>query len=358
MQTVNVKDIECVVGLSGGIDSAIAAYNLKKTGYKCTGVFMHSWQQDQCPDTSSLQNARDVAAFLEIDFKVIDLSSVYWDKVFSVFLDQLARGYTPNPDLLCNEYVKFAAFREQFGQDKLFATGHYARIEKVGSERALLKGVDPKKDQTYFLARLSQKQLENALFPIGSMHKSDIKKLVNKLNFPNKNAKESMGICFIEQGKLAPFLSKYMLDRPGLIIDSQGNVLGKHKGLFYYTLGQRKGLNLGGKAGFDEKPFYVLSKCLEDNTITVTQNINDPAMLSLTVCCNDVHEIRNPLPIDQTITAKIRHQQSPQSCKIISKTNDKLVVSFEQAQRAVTPGQYIVFYHGDECLGSAMVSYE
>lgn len=356
MNTVKQNGIACIVGLSGGIDSAVSAYMLKEAGYRVTGVFMHNWQQDQCPDTTALSSARHVASFLGIDFDVVDLSHIYWDKVFSVFLDQLADGLTPNPDLLCNEHVKFRAFKDYFGDDKIFATGHYAQIKQIGDKTSLLRGVDPVKDQTYFLARLGQNQLHNLLFPIGHMEKSHIRAFAQKHNFPNKDAPESMGICFIEQGKLAPFLAQYMLDKPGDIIDLNGHKIGKHNGLFYYTIGQRKGLNIGGRSGFAEKPFYVLSKNINNNTITVTQDIHDDRLLKYEVHCDHLHEIRHAIPISKMLTAKIRHQQTPQECMITHKDGDKVTVRFNEAQRAVAPGQYVVFYDGSECLGSAMVS--
>ena len=262
---------------------------------------------------------------------------------------------TPNPDLLCNEFIKFASFKESISVNTMFATGHYAQLETRDGDVALLKAADCSKDQTYFLARLRQSQLRDVIFPLGQMHKHDVRTIAKSQNFPNQDSRESMGICFIEQGKLAPFLSKYLLDKPGLICDAEGNEIGTHNGLFYHTVGQRKGLNIGGVSGYENKPFYVLHKDFQRNRLIVTQNQYDEGLLQDVIHGANTHSIREPLPLNEQIHAKVRHQQLDQACYIDHNSAGACRVVFEQPQRAVAPGQYIVFYRGDECLGSTMV---
>ncbi len=357
MNPVNLKKRVCV-GLSGGVDSAVSAYLLKKKGYEVHGLFMYNWQDGHCPATDDMKSARQVAQTLGIEFDIVDLSQNYWELVFQKFLQELSLGVTPNPDILCNEYIKFAVFKKiALERCDIMATGHYARINKMGDDYALMQPADIKKDQTYFLCRLSQKHLSKVLFPLEGSMKKDIKKIAQEIGLPNYNRKESMGICFIGQDKLAPFLSEYLLDKPGDITDDQGHTIGQHKGLFYYTLGQRKGLMIGGKKDMSEAPFYVIDKQLSTNTLIVSQNQFDKKLLSDEVTVTMLHAIRDPFVTQRHIYARIRHQQALQKCQIIDTDETKTIVKFHIPQRAATPGQYIAFYKDGECLGSGKIDY-
>ena len=356
MNSVNLSQKVCV-GLSGGIDSAMTAYYLKEQGYQVRGIFMHNWQQTDCPITEDMRMAREVAAHLGIEFEVLDFSNEYWSAVFQTFLRELSQGLTPNPDILCNEFVKFDAFKQAaLKNHSILATGHYAHIQPIDGQLALMQAKDPKKDQTYFLCRLSQEQLQHVMFPLALRLKEEIKQHAHQLKLPNIDRKESMGICFIGQDKLQPFLSEFMLDRPGDIIDTNGRVLGQHRGVFYYTLGQRKGLALGGQKHMSDAPFYVVKKDIKTHTITVSQNEFDSGIIGHQAKVCMLHHIRQPYEEGKLLYGRIRHGQALQECTITDINGEHAVVQFAQQQRALTPGQYVAFYSQDECLGSAKIT--
>jgi len=350
-----------IIGMSGGVDSSVAALLLLEQGYQVEGLFMKNWEEDDdadyCAATEDLNDATDVCHKLGIKLHSINFSSEYWDRVFQHFLDEYRAGRTPNPDILCNKEIKFRAFLDHaiiLGADRI-ATGHYARNRIKINKTQLLRGLDSNKDQSYFLHSLNQYQLSHALFPIGEYDKPAIRKLAKENDLITHNKKDSTGICFIGERRFSTFLEKYLPAKPGKILSVEGQHIGEHNGLMYYTLGQRKGLGIGGLKESDEEPWYVVEKDLLNNNLIVAQGHNHPAMFHDTLEASQLNWIEQVEPeTGSRLTAKIRYRQSDQSCsyKII---NDKIIVSFDEKQRAITPGQSVVFYLDEICLGGGVI---
>ena len=350
--------------MSGGVDSSVAALLLIEQGYDVEGLFMKNWEEDDdddyCAAAVDLKDASAVSDTLGIKLHTINFSSEYWDRVFQHFLDEYRAGRTPNPDILCNKEIKFRAFLEHaqsLGAEKI-ATGHYARNRQINNKTQLLRGLDSNKDQSYFLHALNQHQLSHAMFPIGEFDKPYIRELAKTNDLLTYDKKDSTGICFIGERRFSTFLEKFLPAKPGEIHNITGECIGKHNGLMYYTLGQRKGLGIGGLKESDEEPWYVVEKDLINNILKVAQGHNHPAMFNNILETSQLNWIEGKEP-DETITAKlsakIRYRQSDQECVLTRIDNTKYSVYFTQAQRAITPGQSIVFYHNEVCLGGGVI---
>jgi tRNA-uridine 2-sulfurtransferase len=351
-----------IVGLSGGVDSAVSALLLKQQGYDVEGLFMKNWQgddnDDHCSAETDLADASAVCSKLEIPLHSVNFSAEYWDNVFEHFLNEHHKGRTPNPDILCNKEIKFKAFLDHalaLGADKI-ATGHYVQIEQHGDQFQLRKGADRNKDQSYFLYTLQQDQLAKSCFPVGHLPKPEVRKLAEDAGLVNHNKKDSTGICFIGERKFKNFLNEYMLAKPGEMVSTTGEPLGPHDGLMFYTLGQRQGLQIGGRAGSDGSPWYVVDKDMKNNQLIVAQGKNHPRLFSRGLICDDLHWVSGSAPeMPYTCYAKTRYRQWDQACQLTALDNDDLCVMFSDPQRAVTPGQSVVFYDGNICLGGGVI---
>ncbi|MCW5588058.1 MAG: tRNA 2-thiouridine(34) synthase MnmA [Legionellales bacterium] len=350
-----------IIGLSGGVDSAVSAYLLKAQGYPVEAVFMRNWQEDDehCPATQDLNDARAVCARLDIPLHTVSFAREYWDKVFSYFLDEYQAGRTPNPDILCNQEIKFRAFLEyalnELQAEKI-ATGHYASNQWLNNEWHLQQASDLNKDQTYFLYTLQQQQLQYSLFPLANMKKPEVRQLAQQLNLANFAKKDSTGICFIGERKFKDFLQQYLLAQPGNIRDDAGNIIGMHQGLMFYTIGQRQGLHIGGRKHASEEPWYVLEKNISTNELIVGQGHHHPALFHTRLIAKQLCWVSpSPPPANYSCQAKIRYRQEHQDCIIQSIDPLKIAVQFTQPQRAITTGQSIVFYQGNECLGGGII---
>lgn len=351
-----------VVGLSGGVDSAVTAMLLQQAGRSPTAIFMHNWELDdadgECPAEIDARDAAAVAKHLGIAFQVRNLSADYWDRVFEHFLAEHRAGRTPNPDVLCNKEVKFSAFADvarENGAERI-ATGHYARVAREGKLNKLLKGRDPGKDQSYFLHLLDQGQLNLAEFPLGDKIKSEVRTLAENAQIPVAAKRDSTGICFIGEQKHRPFLQRFLEKSAGPMVDTEGNQLGEHQGLPFYTLGQRGGLGLGGQKNGTGEPWYVLHKRAVDNALVVGQGVNHPALFATKLRSGPGHFISGAAPTRELrCMAKTRYRQPDQACSVSVQDDGTWRVTFAQAQRAATPGQSLVLYAGDECLGGAVI---
>ena len=358
---LGMKKNKIVVGLSGGVDSAVAAHLLLEQGHDVSGVFMQNWETDNddpnCSAQQDLSDAKAVSDHLGIDFEVINFSKEYWNNVFQYCLDEFSAGRTPNPDIWCNKEIKFNVFLQhalRTGADYL-ATGHYADIKHFDGRFRLHKPRDCNKDQTYFLYTLGQNQLSKALFPLANLTKPEVRMIAERIGLPNCKKKDSTGICFIGERKFKTFLKEFLLGKPGEIKTDEGRTIGRHDGLMYYTLGQRKGLEIGGIKNQAEAAWYVVDKDIENNTLIVGQGHDHPRLHSTQLICSDVHWTQPNFAPPATCLAKTRYRQPDQACTITSQGKHWLV-SFQQSQRAVTPGQAIVFYTEDrECLGGATI---
>ena len=354
-----------IVGMSGGVDSSVAALLLLERGYQVEGLFMKNWEEDDdedyCAAAADLKDARSVCDVLDIKLHTINFSSEYWDRVFRHFLDEYSAGRTPNPDILCNREIKFRAFLEHalsLGADRI-ATGHYVRSRQNSNRMQLLRGVDVNKDQSYFLHALDQYQLSHALFPVGDFTKPRIREFAHKSDLMTFNKKDSTGICFIGERRFSTFLERYLPAKPGEIHSVDGKCIGKHNGLMYYTLGQRKGLGIGGLKESDEQPWYVVEKDLDNNILKVAQGHNHPAMFHNSLESSHIHWIAGVEPdieaMTYGLTAKIRYRQNDQKCSLAKIDQHKYKVTFDKAQRAITPGQSVVFYQDEICLGGGVI---
>ena len=352
-----------VVGLSGGVDSAVAAHLLKSQGHKVDAIFMKNWEEDDnedyCSAAQDLEDAEKVCEKLGIPLRTVNFSTEYWDHVFEYFLAEHHAGRTPNPDILCNTEIKFKAFLDfasELGAEKI-ATGHYARVTNQQAQWQLHTGLDPNKDQSYFLHGLNQTQLAKSLFPLGELDKSQVRILAEELNLHIHNKKDSTGICFIGERRFKDFLSQYINNNQGDIIDTEGNTLGKHQGITFFTIGQRQGLGIGGIATASEQPWYVVDKRLDTNELVVAQGSDHPALFNQSLIIEKMHWIDQPqLDPKKSIHAKIRYRQSHQACTVEELENGQWQLHFQQAQRAVTPGQYAVLYDHEHCLGGGIIS--
>ncbi len=351
-----------IVGLSGGVDSSVAALLLREQGYDVEGLFMKNWEEDDtsdyCSAAADLADARAVADTLGIPLHTVNFATEYWDRVFSHFLDEYRAGRTPNPDVLCNKEIKFRAFLEHamdLGAD-FIATGHYARTDVVDGCHRLLRGVDAGKDQTYFLYTLGQRQLARSLFPVGHLPKPDVRRLAAEHGFVTAQKKDSTGICFIGERNFRDFLKQYLPAQPGDIRSPEGERLGRHEGLMYYTLGQRQGLGIGGRPGAREEPWYVVGKDMERNVLYAAQDHDHPWLLSGTLEAVQLYWVADaPPPLPLRCTAKTRYRQHDAPCTVERLVDGRATVRFDAPQWAVTPGQSIVFYQGEACLGGGVI---
>lgn len=355
-----------IVGLSGGVDSAVSALLLKEQGYKVEGVFMKNWEEDDsttyCSAAEDLAEVRAVCAKLDIKLHTVNFAEEYWQDVFQFCLEEFQRGRTPNPDILCNREIKFKAFlkyAQELGAAAL-ATGHYAINYKnpKNENHELHQGHDANKDQSYFLYTLNQSQLAYSIFPIGHLTKPEVRALAKKAGLNNHAKKDSTGICFIGERKFKNFLQQYLRAVPGSIQSVEGKTLGQHEGLCYYTIGQRQGLKIGGNRSGNGEAWYVVSKNLEANILIVAQGHHHPALYASLLNCKDMHWISSaPAHFPFLCQAKIRYRQFQQACEITpDKTNEGIYqIHFSDPQRAITSGQSIVFYQGTHCLGGGLI---
>lgn len=350
-----------IVGMSGGVDSSVTAYLLKEQGYAVEGLFMKNWEEDDgteyCTAKEDLADAQAVADKLDIKLHAANFAAEYWDGVFEHFLAEYQAGRTPNPDILCNREIKFRAFLDyatHLGAD-LIATGHYVRRAAVDGTAALLKGCDPNKDQSYFLHQVGSDALARSLFPVGEMEKPAVRAIAERAGFVTARKKDSTGICFIGERRFSDFLKRYLPAQPGVIESVDGEVLGEHQGLMYHTMGQRQGLGIGGLANHDEAPWYVVDKDLERNVLLVAQGKNHPALFHKTLLAREIFWISGKAPeLPARLSAKIRYRQTDQTCQL-EVSGDGYAVHFDKPQRAVTPGQSVVFYDGEQCLGGGVI---
>jgi tRNA-specific 2-thiouridylase len=352
-----------IVGLSGGVDSSVAALLLKQQGYEVQGLFMKNWEEDDtesyCSASIDVADAQAVCDHLDIPLHTVNFSAEYWDKVFEYFLQEYRVGRTPNPDILCNKEIKFKAFLDyalQLGAD-FIATGHYVRKQICDGKYVLLKALDDNKDQSYFLYTLGQQQLAHSLFPVGELKKNAVRKIAAEAGFSNHAKKDSTGICFIGERKFKEFLQRYIPAQPGIIKTAEGEDIGRHEGLMYYTLGQRQGLGIGGRRGASEEPWYVIDKDLAHNILVVAQGHQHPKLFAGTLVCGQVSWTIGGKPkLPLNCAAKIRYRQQEQACVVSQFADDRYVVKFQQAQWAITPGQSVVFYLKDVCLGGGVIN--
>jgi tRNA-specific 2-thiouridylase len=357
-----------VVGLSGGVDSAVSAYLLKQAGHEVVGIFMKNWEDDDddeyCSSRQDFLDAASVADVLGIDIEHVNFAAEYKDRVFAEFLREYQAGRTPNPDVLCNAEIKFKAFLDhamRLGAEKI-ATGHYARVRERGGRYELLKGLDPAKDQSYFLHRLSQAQLANTLFPVGELKKTEVRRIAQEIALPNAKKKDSTGICFIGERPFREFLNRYLSHEPGPIKDDRGRRLGQHVGLSFYTLGQRKGIGIGGvkekgapRGGGEHDPWFVARKDLPHNTLYIVQGHDHPWLQSHALAADDVSWIAGAPPAPGAYAAKTRYRQADAACEF-AVIDRSFALRFAEAQWAVTPGQSAVLYDGDVCLGGGVIA--
>ncbi|GGY84868.1 tRNA 2-thiouridine(34) synthase MnmA [Marinobacter zhanjiangensis] len=358
------EDTRVIVGMSGGVDSSVAAWLLKDQGYRVEGLFMKNWDEDDgteyCTAMTDLADAQAVADAIGIALHTASFAAEYWDRVFEHFLSEYSAGRTPNPDILCNKEVKFRAFLDYavtLGAD-FIATGHYTRQRPDPDHpgRAqLLKGLDNNKDQSYFLHAVSGERVARTLFPVGELEKPEVRRIAAEQGFVTQDKKDSTGICFIGERKFSDFLKQYLPAQPGDIQTPDGHVIGRHQGLMYHTIGQRQGLGIGGLAGFSDDPWYVAEKDLERNVLIAVQGKHHPLLLSRGLLSGPVDWVAGEPPAQRfRCKAKTRYRQPDQDCEVIVTAHGTRVI-FDEVQRAVTPGQSVVFYHGEVCLGGAVI---
>ena len=351
-----------IAGVSGGVDSSVAALRLVQAGESVAGLFMQNWAEDGSGDCRAEDDRREAVAVcgkLGIPFHFRDFSSEYWEGVFTHFLAEYAAGRTPNPDVLCNREVKFKHFLDaarELGAEKI-ATGHYARIAEQSGKWKLLRAIDRNKDQSYFLHQLGQAQLSATLFPVGDLQKSDLRGIARDAGLPTHDKKDSTGICFIGERDFREFLGRYLPAKTGEMRDPQGNRIGQHPGVFYFTLGQREGLQIGGVRGRPQAPWYVVGKDVASNVLYVDQDTHSPYLHSQTLWSECAHWVGGSQPAGVfDCTAQTRYRQQDEPCRVSVAEDGSLAVQFKQPQRAVTPGQSVVLYLGDECLGGAVIA--
>lgn len=352
-----------IIGMSGGVDSSVSAFILQQQGYQVEGLFMKNWEEDDdtdyCTAAADLADAQAVADKLGMKLHKINFAAEYWDNVFEHFLNEYKAGRTPNPDILCNKEIKFKAFLEYAAEDlgaDYIATGHYVRRSSDDNNVQLLRGLDANKDQSYFLYTLSHKQVGQSLFPVGDIEKPIVRQIAEDLGLATAKKKDSTGICFIGERKFKDFLARYLPAQPGEIRTVGGKVVGRHDGLMYHTLGQRKGLGIGGVKGLSEDPFYVVEKDLINNVLVVAQGHDNSALLSSGLIATQLHWVdRQPIRENLRCTVKTRYRQTDIACEIQPIDDDTIRVIFDEPQIAVTPGQSAVFYQGEVCLGGGVI---
>ncbi|SMC36168.1 tRNA 2-thiouridine(34) synthase MnmA [Polynucleobacter kasalickyi] len=354
-----------VIGMSGGVDSSVAAWLLKQQGYDVIGLFMKNWEDDDdseyCSTRQDWIDVVSVADLIGIDVEAVNFATEYKDRVFSDFLREYSAGRTPNPDVLCNAEIKFKAFLDhamRLGADAI-ATGHYARVRKNGEQVELLKATDLTKDQSYFLHRLNQQQLSRVMFPLGSLNKTVVREIAEKIGLPNAKKKDSTGICFIGERPFREFLSKYLPSQPGPMKTPDGKTIGEHIGLAFYTLGQRKGIGLGGSQDGSGDPWFVARKDLASNTLVVVQGHQHPLLYSKSLKAQDMNWVSGKAPNSSVIYgAKTRYRQEDAPCRLNlnpETTGEQFSLDFNENQWAVTPGQSAVVYLNEVCLGGGII---
>ena len=364
------KKQRIVVGLSGGVDSAVTAHLLKQQGHEVVGIFMKNWEDDDdsefCSSNIDFIDAASVADVLGIEIEHVNFAADYKDRVFAEFLREYQAGRTPNPDVLCNAEIKFKAFLDhamRLGAEKI-ATGHYARVrfDDATQKHELLKGLDASKDQSYFLHRLNQQQLSKTLFPVGELHKTEVRRIADEIGLPNAKKKDSTGICFIGERPFREFLNRYISKAPGPVKDERGRTIGEHQGLSFYTLGQRQGLGIGGikakgaqRGAGDHAPWFVARKDIEHNTLWVVQGHEHPWLLSNLLEADDASWVAGAAPATGDYAAKSRYRQVDSACELDRGTDQAFRLAFGAPQWAVTPGQSAVVYDGDVCLGGGVI---
>ena len=351
-----------IVGMSGGVDSSVSAYLLLQQGYQVEGLFMKNWEEDDteeyCSASVDLADAQQVCDRLGIPLHTVNFSGEYWDNVFEYFLHEYRIGRTPNPDIMCNREIKFKAFLDHarmLGAQRI-ATGHYVRSRKQGDSVQLLRGRDENKDQSYFLYALSQHQVGHALFPVGELDKTEVREIARQQQFDVATKKDSTGICFIGERKFRDFLQRFIPAQPGEIVDAEGRIMGQHNGLMYYTIGQRQGLGIGGTELGSDEPWYVVDKLMQSNRLVVAQGLDHPLLFHSHCRITDLHWITQP--VDKpgfACSAKIRYRQQDSACRLVTIDDEHAVVEFEQPQRAMTPGQALVCYLDEQCLGGVVI---
>lgn len=351
------KDTKVVVGISGGVDSSVAALLLKEEGYDVVGIFMKNWDDTDengvCTAEVDYEDAVAVCNQIDIPYYSINFEKEYYDRVFTYFLYEYKKGRTPNPDIMCNKEIKFKAFLDfakSLGAD-FVATGHYARVDRSADETVMLRGVDSNKDQTYFLSQLSQEQIKDVLFPVGELEKSQVREIAHKYKLATADKKDSTGICFIGERDFNEFLSNYLPAQEGNIVDTEGNILGRHEGLMFHTIGQRRGLGIGGEG----EAWFVCGKDLKKNELIVCQGKNNPLLFSNKLYASEFSTISDKKIAEEfSCTAKFRYRQADIKAHVKVLGDGKIEVTYDRT-KAVTPGQAAVFYLGDVCLGSAII---
>jgi tRNA-specific 2-thiouridylase len=351
-----------IVGMSGGVDSSVAALLLQKQGYRVEGLFMKNWEEDDgteyCTAKEDFADAQAVADKLGITLHGANFAAEYWDNVFEHFLAEYKAGRTPNPDILCNREIKFKAFLEYalLLDADFIATGHYTRVGKQDGRTTLLKGLDPNKDQSYFLHAVGHAELEKTLFPVGEIEKPQVRELALQHQLATARKKDSTGICFIGERRFKDFLQQYLPAQPGEIHSLDGEILGAHQGLMYHTIGQRQGLGIGGRAEHAEAPWYVVEKDLANNILLVAQGNDHPALFKTHLYAQDIFWVAGAAPeLPLRCMAKVRYRQKDQPCTLTHSSGQGYRVDFDSPQRAITPGQSVVFYLQDRCLGGGVI---
>jgi tRNA-specific 2-thiouridylase len=356
------REARVIVGMSGGVDSSVAALLLQQQGYRVEGLFMKNWEEDDgtqyCTAKEDFADAQAVADRLGITLHGANFAAEYWDNVFAHFLAEYKAGRTPNPDILCNREIKFKAFLEYamlLGADYI-ATGHYARVGNADGLSTLLKGLDNDKDQSYFLHAVGHAELAKSLFPLGAMKKPEVRRLALQHDLATARKKDSTGICFIGERRFSDFLQQYLPAQPGEIHSLDGELVGVHQGLMYHTIGQRQGLRIGGRAQRPEKPWYVVDKDLDHNVLLVAQGNDHPALFKTHLYARNIFWVAGEEPsLPLHCTAKVRYRQQDQSCILTHCTQHGYRVDFATPQRAITPGQSVVFYLDERCLGGGVI---
>ncbi|HAE77095.1 tRNA 2-thiouridine(34) synthase MnmA [Morganella morganii] len=352
-----------IVGMSGGVDSSVSAYLLQQQGYQVTGLFMKNWEEDDdteyCSAAADLADAQAVCDKLGIELLTINFAAEYWDNVFEHFLEEYKAGRTPNPDILCNKEIKFKAFLEYAAEDlgaDYIATGHYVRRRDINGTTQLLRGLDSNKDQSYFLYTLSHDQVAQSLFPVGELEKPEVRRIAEQLGLITAKKKDSTGICFIGERKFRDFLARYLPAKPGPIMTVDGQEIGQHDGLMYHTLGQRKGLKIGGTREGSDEPWYVVDKDVENNILIVAQGHEHPRLMSAGLIAQQLDWVsREPLTQPMRCVVKTRYRQEDIPCTVTPLGDDKISVRFDIPVAAVTPGQSAVFYQDEVCLGGGVI---
>jgi tRNA-specific 2-thiouridylase len=351
-----------MVAMSGGVDSAVSALLLQQQGQDIAAMFMKNWEEDdrfgECSATEDLADVEAITDALDINLHTRNFATEYWDNVFEEFLDEYRAGRTPNPDILCNREIKFKTFLEHaeaLGADKI-ATGHYVRSDSKDGKSRLLRGIDYNKDQSYFLYAVGHEQLAKTIFPVGELEKPEVRELAEAAGFDVFNKKDSTGICFIGERNFSAFLAEYLPAQPGDIKTPDGQTIGQHQGLMFHTLGQRQGLGIGGVKGFPDAPWYVLHKDMDNNILYAAQGHEHPWLLSTELEAGQLAWVSGEAPTTGSkFTAKIRYRQQDQAVTIKMIDQDRMKLEFEQAQRAVTPGQSVVLYDDEVCLGGGVI---